>query len=305
MSTDRPSGKTWTLLELLNWTRDFFTQKGLDNPRLNAELLLAHVLGVERIMLYVRFDQSLSDAQTERYRDFVRRRAAREPLQYILGHAEFRGLQFAVGPGVLVPRPETEMLVEKTLALLADRPEAAVLDVGAGSGCIGITLARARPGWRVTAVDASEDAVRFARINAGLHTVDARYTVCRGSLFDPLPSLGLSGPCFDAIVSNPPYVRSCELAGLQPEVRDYEPVEALDGGADGLSVYRRLIPESADWLRADGALILEIAPELREGIGKIAASSGKFLEPEFADDVFGQLRMAVLRPRTRAKNAAS
>jgi release factor glutamine methyltransferase len=289
--------KRWTVLDLLNSTRDYFEARGIENARLNAELVLAHVLGLERIMLYVRFDQVPDDAIRARLREAVRRRGAHEPLQYIRGTAEFYGRQFEVGPAVLVPRPETELLVELALERTPEPPNARVLEIGAGSGCLAVTLACERPAWRLVATEASPEAAAVARANARRHDVADRCDVRVGSYLEPLDAAGDPTGPFHLVVSNPPYVRTAELDTLQPEVRDYEPRLALDGGPDGLEAYRHILPGAAPRLAPGGHLLVEIAPELAPGIRAIAAGTDRFFEPEFVPDAAGHLRVASLRLR--------
>ena len=256
MTTGRDSqDRSWTLLELLRWTTDYFQSVGIESPRLNAELLLAHVMDLERVMLYARFDRQATAEQRDRYRELVKRRAARWPLQYLLGSCEFYGRDFEVTPAVMVPRQETELVVDKCLEKLpADGSGGRAADVGVGSGVIAVTLACERPGLHVTATDTSADAAGVARRNAERHSVSDRITFAVGELCEGLPE----GEGFRLVVSNPPYIPSARIGELQPEVRDYEPREALDGGADGLRVIRELIPQAAQALELGGWLVLEL-----------------------------------------------
>jgi release factor glutamine methyltransferase len=254
---NKAEGKDWTLLELLNWTTAYFERAKIENPRLNAELLLSKVCGLERVMLYANFDQAVPAERRTEFRQLVKRRAERFPLQYLLGRAEFYGRAFEVACTVLVPRQETELVVDKCLEKLpGDGTGQTAADVGTGSGILAVTLACERPGLRVLATDVSEEALAVASRNAGLHGVQERVTCLAGNLCEPLPGGGAGK--LDLLVSNPPYIPTAVIETLQPEVRDHEPRCALDGGPDGLSVVRELIPRAADCLKPGGWLVLEL-----------------------------------------------
>ena len=248
-----------TVLQAIQRSVDFLAKKGVESPRLHAELLLAHVLQVPRMKLYLDFERVLTDDQQNSLRELVRRRGLREPLQHILGSACFCGLDLAVNRDVLVPRPETEILAElgwQFLKNLAARPGSAppsALDFGTGSGCIAIALAAQCPAARVSALDISPAALALARQNAAKHAVDSRIEFFAGDGFAALPA----DARFDLIISNPPYIPAAGIASLDPEVRDHDPRVALDGGADGLDFYRRLAREAAAFLRPGGRIMLE------------------------------------------------
>ena len=252
----------WTVLKILQWTADYFTGKEIDSARLDAELLLAATLGLDRVGLYVNFEKPLDAAELAAFRERVQRRAQREPVQYILGETEFWSLAFNVGPEVLVPRADTEVLVEE--ALVRTEGSARVLDVGTGSGAIAIALAHEKPEILVTALDCSEPALGVARNNAQRNGVADRVTCLLGDLAS-LPA----GP-FEVIVSNPPYIPSGDWQKLMPEVRDYEPRLALDGGDDGLEAYRQLVVQAGQVLVPGGWLLVEV------GIGQAADVSVLF-----------------------------
>jgi release factor glutamine methyltransferase len=245
MTTD-----SWTPLKLLNWTQGWFVQKGIDAPRLTAELLLAHALGCDRVRLYLDFDKPLGDPELAAFRELVRRRGEREPTAYLLGKRDFFGHTFQVDPRVLVPRPETEQVVEAALAALPE--EGRALDLCTGSGAVAVSLGLARPRARVTATDISPDALAVARENAA-RLGAAGVSFLTGDLFAPVPA----EERWDVIVSNPPYVPRGELDTLSPEVRR-EPRLALDGGGDGLEISRRIVAEAPGRLRPGGALVLEM-----------------------------------------------
>ncbi|WP_242392553.1 peptide chain release factor N(5)-glutamine methyltransferase [Anaeromyxobacter oryzisoli] len=256
---------SWTPLKLLTWTQGFFAQRGVDAPRLTAEVLLAHALSCDRVRLYLDFDKPLGEAELARFRDFVRRRADGEPTAYLVGSREFYGRPFAVDPRVLVPRPETELVLEAALAALP--PDGAALDLCTGSGILGVTLALERPGARVLATDLSDDALAVARANAA--ALGAEVGFARGDLWEAVPA----DARFDVIVSNPPYVPRGELDTLQREVRR-EPRLALDGGPDGADVLRRIVAGAPGRLAPGGTLVLEMHESHRELLPLLCREAG-------------------------------
>ncbi len=275
-------GKTaWTVLELLNWTTDYFRHAGIADARLNAEALLAGVLGMERIMLYARFDEPVGEDERARFRKLVKERAARVPLQYLTGECEFYGRSFEVTPAVMVPRQETELVVEQCLEVLAPQAEAWAADLCAGSGAIAVSLAAERPLLRLVAADASAEALHVAARNAERHGVAERVLTAAGDLAAPVArALPQGRERVELVAANPPYVPTDRIAQLQPEVRDHEPRAALDGGPDGLDVVRRLVPQAADLLAPGGHLVMEIgegqagpAREMMAGTGAFAPES--------------------------------
>jgi release factor glutamine methyltransferase len=227
------------LVEVLTRTTDFFRQRGIPSPRLDAELLLGHVLGLDRVKVYLNFDRPIDDPELERLRALVRRRGNREPLAWVLGHKEFYGRDFVVTPGVLVPRPDTEALIEAVLERLPPEDDAPVYvaDVGSGTGCIGLTLALERPAVRLYAVDLAEAALTCTRENIERYALKERVGVRRG---DGLAAVPADRPV-DWLVSNPPYIPTAAIDALAPEIARHEPRLALDGGADGLACYRSLV----------------------------------------------------------------
>lgn len=244
--------ETWTIGRVIAWTSDYFQRKGLDAPRLTAELLLGEVLSLDRVHLYTDFERPLQRGELASFRALVQRRAAGEPTHYLLGRREFFGRSFKVDGRVLVPRPETEMLVEAALGCLGDASGARALDLCTGSGCIGVTLAAERPSLRVVATDASLPALEVARENAATLGVADRVELRAGDLFAPVGE-----ERFELIASNPPYVETGAIGGLSPEVRR-EPRQALDGGPDGLGLIRRLIEGAREHLVPGGWLLFEI-----------------------------------------------
>jgi len=258
-----------TLLEYIQVTTGFLTAKGIEGARLDAELLLAEAVGMTRTQLYTNFEQPLGAAEVARYRESVRRRAAREPVAYITGRREFWSLDLAVDRRVLVPRPETELLVEIAIDALKERvatellrergngTDLRVADIGTGSGAIAIAIATEIAAARVIATDRSEAALEVAPVNANRHGVAGRIEFRSGSGCAPLAG---AGP-FDVIASNPPYVRSAELRSLPPEVREWEPRSALEAGSDGMSVTAPLVEDAFELLAPGGSLIVEVGTQ--------------------------------------------
>ena len=238
------------ILDVINKTVPYFEKAGVESPRLSIELLLAHVLKKKRLQLYLEFEREVDEALLEILRGLVKRRVAGEPLQYVTGEAEFCGLKLAVDRRVLIPRPETEILVE----MVAARQPATVVDVGTGSGCVALALAHRLPNAAVTATDISPEALAVAQANAARYPCKNFTRFLQGDLLSALPDSFTA----DAIVSNPPYIASGELAQLPREVKDFEPVQALVAGADGLDVIRRLVPAAKRFLSPIGFVALEI-----------------------------------------------
>lgn len=239
----------WTTLKVLDWTKEYLAAKGIKNSRLEAEWMLCEATGLDRVGLYLSFEKPLNEDELTAYRAMVTRRARHEPLQYILGSQEFCGLEFEVTPEVLIPRYDTETLVMEAVARMPASRN--ILDIGVGSGCIAVALAKQLPNAMVTGTDISEPALAIARRNALKNGVDIEFL--SGSMLGPV-----GGRRFDLIVSNPPYIPTADIDGLQPEVRDFEPRGALDGGPDGLDAYRMLVPVVPDYLNPGGWLLVEI-----------------------------------------------
>jgi len=283
--------ENWTILKVLQWTAGYFARKGIEQPRANAEVLLAHVLGRERIELYLNYDQPLTPDELSRYRDAVRRRTSREPVQYITQKQEFWSLEFEVSPAVLIPRPETELLVEKALELFPSAP-ARVLDLGTGSGAIAVVLARERPLWSVFASDRSPDALDVARRNALRHGVIDRISFLAMDLF---VGFSPSRCSFDLIISNPPYIGEREFPGLPPEIAGHEPEAALrGGGAEGLDIIRRILGEAPSYLSTGGSMLLEIGLGQAETLQNELADNPHFEDYRFFSDYSGILRILYL-----------
>ena len=245
-----------TVLEVIQRSSDFLARKGVESPRLQVELLLAHVLQMPRMKLYLNFERPLTDPELETLRGLIKRRGEREPLQHIVGSTSFCGLEMAVNRDVLIPRPETELLAEEAWKFLStlNSPPSTVLDFGTGSGCLALAIAAKCQQAAVHAIDISEAALTVARENALRLGLPERVLFHAGDGFNALPA----GMTFELIVSNPPYIPSAEIETLQPEVRDHDPRLALDGGVDGLDFYRRLAVEAAPRLKPGGRLMLEL-----------------------------------------------
>jgi release factor glutamine methyltransferase len=256
-----------TVLEAIQKSADFLGKKNVESPRLQTELLLAHLLKMPRMKLYLNFDHVLTPVETDTLREFVKRRGQREPLQHIVGSTSFCGYEIAVNRHVLVPRPETELLAEagwQFLSTLNSQPST-VLDFGTGSGCIAIALAAKYPDAKVIATDISSDALALAKQNAEKNNVAARIEFLQGNGFTALSA----DSKFDLIISNPPYIPTAEIETLQPEVRDFDPRAALDGGADGLDFYRKLAAEVKMFLKPEGKIMLEFGDGQADAIKKI------------------------------------
>ncbi len=294
MRTEEPA-QVWTIQALLQWTTRFFESKGIESARLDGELLLAHALGWKRIDLYARFDHVPSGEALGRFREMVRARGLqRIPSKYLIGESEFYSLPLQVTPAVLIPRPETELLVERALALLGEDQEALVADLGTGSGAIAIAVAAQRPLARVVATDVSPEALAVARSNAERHGVGGRIEFRQGEWFAALEP----GTRFDALLSNPPYVAAPDLERAMPEVRDHEPRVALDGGPDGLSCLRVLIAGAPPWLKAGGWLVLEIGAGQAEAVTMLANETEAYGAMQVTPDYQGIPRIASMQTKT-------
>lgn len=264
-----------TITDFLGKSAAWLKEKGSTSPRLDAELLLAEVLGMNRVELYVHFEQPLNHSEVDRYRELIRRRGEGEPVAYILGRGFFRNHELKLDSSVLIPRPETEHVVDAALDFLMESewPAApAVLDLGTGSGAIAISLAAGFPEAAITAADASPEALELARQNAAAAGVGPRISFVRSDMFDDLDPVAT----FDLIISNPPYISRDEWAALPRDVRDYEPREALHGGEDGLDFYRVLAGQAPQFLKPRGGLILEIGASQGKAVTELLAATGKF-----------------------------
>ncbi|MCX7822457.1 MAG: peptide chain release factor N(5)-glutamine methyltransferase [Syntrophobacterales bacterium] len=258
------SQRRWTILELLRETTEYFKKKGIEAPRSEAEILLAHTLGLRRIDLYLRHDQPLSPEELASFREVVRRRIAREPSQYIIGSKEFWSMDFEVNPSVLIPRPETELLVEKAIECILTKGYRRILEIGTGSGAIIIAIVREIPLLSFSvATDISPEAIAVARRNALRHGVLDRIAFLVADLFSAFKN----GPTFDLIVSNPPYISDDEYRVLAPEIRNHEPsIALLGGGADGADNIRAILTDGWYRLRDGGMMLIEIGHNQAKGL---------------------------------------
>lgn len=274
MASNNTAPKIWTVLELLTWSTAHLQEKKIDEARLTVELLLAHALKMKRIQLYMNFDKPMTADELASYKSLLKRRLNREPVQYIIGETEFMGLPFTVDPRVLIPRPETETLVEESLrcckTLHTNGTPVSVLDVGTGSGCIAVSCAKLLPGSDVYAMDISADALDVAALNAARNGVEVHFL--NNDIFssDPLPA----GTQFDAIISNPPYIAAAVYDTLEPEITQFEPRTAETDGGDGLSFYRRLAEFGKTALAPDGFLAVEHAYDQQQEVASIFTSAG-------------------------------
>ena len=261
----------WTILKLLNWTTDYFKKNKVAEPRPSAEVLLAHLLSKDRLFLYLNYDRPMVKEELAEFRSLVKRRLEGEPNQYITGMQEFWSLPFRVSPDVLIPRPETEVLLETVLEFLGSPdPELRLLDLGTGSGAIAVALARELGVIKIVATDWSMAAVKLARENARLNQIDSKIHFVCADMFSAFSS---SSAKFAVVATNPPYVSHAEFSNLSPEIRDYEPRNALDGGPDGLAVIRRIIKEAPAVLSHKGGLIMEMGADQAESVSQLARDS--------------------------------
>lgn len=278
----------WTVLKVLQWTAAYFEEKGVESPRPSAEILLADLLGVERIDLYVRFDQPMQAGELAQYRQRIRRRVSGEPVAYITGKKGFWTLDLSVAPDVLIPRPDTETLIESALGFLRDVRSPRILDLGVGSGAIALALAANLESAAVFATDISLAALSIARKNAWELGLSDRVHMIASDWFSGLkPGSAL----FDLVVSNPPYIPSCDIDSLQVEISAYEPRLALDGDSDGLRPYRIMVPDAYLYVRPGGMLMFEIGDDQGEAVSDLIRASGHFTPPEIGNDLSGKVRM--------------
>ncbi len=263
--------ETWTVKKILDWTHLYFKDKNVSEPRLGAELMLAEVLNCKRIELYVQFERILTADERSTYREMVKRRSTHEPVQYILGETEFMGLPFRVDKSVLIPRPETELLVDCVIEHNKDKrlSAPAILDIGTGSGCIAVSLAHMLTEASVTALDKSSDAIQTARKNAEANVVTVDFVHA-----DAFHWAAKSQQQFDIIVSNPPYVAEREWDDVMPDVRQFEPKEALLAGQDGLDFYRAFAPLAGKLLKQQGAVFLETGYDQAAGVADMMTNAG-------------------------------
>ena len=278
-----------SVLEIIQKTTDFFAVKGVESPRLNAEILIGHALGLKRMQLYLQFERMLAEAELDKIRPLVRRRGQREPLAYVVGETNFHGLRLKIDRRALVPRPETEGLVE-LLVQACVPPSARILDLGTGGGCIALALAQAFPEAQVTAVDASGEALALARENTAATGLAARVQFACSDWYAALPA----GAQFDAIVANPPYLTATETAETQPEVRAFEPAMALTAAGEGLAALRAIVAGAPARLAPGGLLALETGVAQHAPLLRLLAAAG-FRESSSHRDLAGRDRYVLAR----------
>jgi release factor glutamine methyltransferase len=293
----KPGSPEWTLIKLIQWATTYFDGHHIDSPRATAEILLAHAIRAKRIDLYLRYDQPLNSDELNCFKTLIKRRTNREPVAYIVGHKEFWSMDLEVNRNVLIPRPETECLVERALENLAadSNPGCkSILEMGTGSGAVVLALASENSRHSYLGTDISGDAVRVARRNAVRHGLGAKIRFMVADWFAPLDA---KSGIFDLIVSNPPYIRSGDLKSLQPEIHVYEPIAALDGAQDGLRCLRRIIQCAHLYLKPAGALLLEMGHDQQTPLKQIVAACGQYENVRFFKDYSGHDRIVSMRKR--------
>ena len=312
---------TWTIQKLLNWIIDYFTEKGIDSPRLSAELLLSGVLAMKRIELYTKFDKPVDKQHLARLHDLVKRAGLNEPIPYLIGKTEFYSLEFNVSPDCMIPRPETELLVERAVEFLRTRPvrnsvthkmtqqeeisngarsgAQFVCDLCTGSACIAVAIAKNFPDARIIATDISDAALNIAAANIEKHRLKHRIKLLHGDLFDPLvPHSDVEK--FDLIVCNPPYVSAAEFDSLDKNVKDYEPKLALFAGADGLDIYRRICQKIDLFLKPDAALMLEIGFAQGAAVKEMLQQTNVFAEIKIEKDLNNNDRIVIAKTASKS-----
>lgn len=268
----------WTILNTIKWLTEYFEKKGIPEARLNAEHIIAHSLEIKRLDLYLKFDCILKKDELSKLKPLIERRAKREPLQYIIETQPFRNIEVKVNKDVLIPRPETEIVVEEALKRIDTETEIDVLEIGVGNGAILKSMAEERQNLRMTGVEISSEALDVAKEN--LKDYEDRITLFQGDLFSPI-----SGTKFDLIISNPPYIPFNRWKELEPEVRDYEPKGALVAGEDGLDFYRRIFNDVHSYIKPDGWLILELGDGQAKQINTLAVKNGRLVNLQIIKDL--------------------
>lgn len=289
----------WTIMKLLQWAVTYFKSHDIDSPRATAEILLSHALAANRIDLYLHYDQPLNAAELNRFKVVVKRRIKREPVAYILGHKEFWTLDLEVTPEVLIPRPETECLVERALENLAAAPDSSrkhILELGTGSGAILLALASEKPRHAYWGTDISAGAIRLAQRNAICHGLAENMRFIVADWFAPFAA---RTDLFDMIVSNPPYIKTEDLEQLRPEIKAFEPLVALDGSADGLRCLRHIIESAHLYLKPGGRLILEMGHDQKTPLTQIIDRCGQYEDISYYTDYSGYDRIVAMRKNAK------
>lgn len=292
-----PVKSAWTIIKLLQWAASYLKAHDIGSPRATGEILLAHALKCERIALYLNFEQPLIGDELRAFKSLIQRRIRREPVAYILGVKEFWSLDLEVTRDVLIPRPETECLVETALEHLSRHASSQswrILDLGTGSGAIIVALAAQQSRHTYFASDRSLQAVRVARRNAKRHNLDGLIHYFNA---DWLTSVNPNKSAFDMIISNPPYIPSRVIDGLQPEIHSFEPIEALDGSDDGLKCFQEIIGAAHRYLKSDGLLLLEIGHDQRDDVYRLADASGHYKNFRCTNDYAGYNRVALMHKK--------
>jgi release factor glutamine methyltransferase len=283
----------WTIQKLLSWVTEYFTGKGVDSPRLSAEWLLSYVLGLKRIELYTQFNKVVGQEQLSQLHELVKRAGAHEPIAYLTGKKEFYSLEFEITKDCLIPRPETELLVERAIEFLRTRNgEQFVCDLCTGSGCIAVAIARNFANCRIVATDISDAALAVAEKNVAKHSLMNRIKLLQGDLFEPVIA-GLGPARFDLIVCNPPYVSEPEYEKLARNVKDFEPKFALTAGQDGLDIIKKIIADANQHLKPTGTLMLEIGNEQGNAVHKLLETAGYFGTVKIEKDYSNLDRVAI------------
>lgn len=281
-------GDIWTIGRILKWTEQYFGKRGVESPRLDAEVLLSHVLEKERIYLYVHFDEPLEAEELAAYRELIKQRVSRVPVAYLLGQKEFMGLSFKVTPATLIPRPDTEILVQAAVERLRGRAHCSFADMGTGSGAICLSVLSFVPGSRAATVDISPEARAVAEENAKSLGLSERIEFFTGDLLEPVKDR-----MFTAILSNPPYIPEKDIEGLQEEVRCQEPYGALSGGKDGLDFYRRLCSEAPALLEKGGFMAFEVGIGQAKTVAELAMENPLVKRTEILKDLGGIERVVI------------
>lgn len=281
--------KTWRVIDLIQWTSKYFKYQNITSPRLDAEILLGHVLKKSRLQLYLSFDMPVFQEALSEFRGLIKRRAAHTPVSYLTNQKEFMSLAFYVDSRVLIPRPETEILAETVLRQQSGKCR--LIDIGTGSGAIAVSLAFNRPDWEIVATDLLADALDVARKNAVIHGCTERITFLQGDLFAPVKTL--ENRRFDWIASNPPYISAKDFPTLPPDIRDYEPNSAIAAGCDGLSIIRRIIAGAPQFLNPNGRLILEIGNNQSDQVQDLIQLNPAYNDCQVIVDYSGRERIIV------------
>ncbi|MCP3900150.1 MAG: peptide chain release factor N(5)-glutamine methyltransferase [Desulfobacteraceae bacterium] len=292
----------WTIFKIISWSESYFESNSIDNPRLTAEILLSFSLNIKRIELYLQHDRPLNKDELDLYKQLIKRRINREPVAYITGTKGFYNSQFLTPSNILIPRPDTETLVENVLAYLNPADDSAkpkkILELGSGSGAIIISLADLFPQYLYFASDLSSDAIQAVRSNSKQILKDVKINLFQASWFDSLKK----GPLFDIIVSNPPYIPTSKIETLAEEIRNFEPKMALDGGKNGLDCLNEIILSASDYLVPGGVLLLEMGYDQKKDVNNIVLTCPDFEKARFVKDLAGHFRVAIIKKRLSINN---